>query len=65
VPCAAAGGGCALDDDTWLHVLRWSRADGEEQLMQQSADFDTITKIHDLRADGDDGVHGEIVHTSG
>ena len=20
-----------LDDDTWLHVLRWSRGDGEEQ----------------------------------
>ena len=54
-----------LDDDTWLHVLRWSRGDGEEQLMQRSAEFDAITKMHDLLADGDDGVRGAIVHTSG
>jgi len=54
-----------LDDDRWLHVLRWSCADGEEQLMQRSAEFDAITKLHDLLADGDDGVRGEIVRTSG
>ena len=54
-----------VDDDTWLHVLRWSDADGEEQLMRRSAEFDAIPKLHDLLADADEGVRGEIVNTSG
>jgi hypothetical protein len=54
-----------LDDDNWLHVLRWSVADGEEQLMQRSAEFDAIPKLHDLLADGDEGVRGEIINASG
>ena len=54
-----------LDEDDWLHVLRWSHPDGEEQLMQRSPEFDAIPKLHDLLADADEGVRGEIVNTSG
>jgi hypothetical protein len=54
-----------VDEDTWLHVLSWSAGDGEEQLMQRAAEFDAVARLHDLLADADAGVRGEIVQTSG
>jgi hypothetical protein len=53
-----------LDDDTWLDVLTWSRADGEQRLMQRAAEFDAVTKMHDLLSDVGEPLRGEIVHTS-
>jgi hypothetical protein len=55
-----------VDDGTWLHVLTWSHADGEQRLMDRAAEFDAVTKLHDLLADdaGEDPMRGEIVHTA-
>ena len=53
-----------LDDDTWLDVLTWSRADGEQQLMQRAAEFDAVTKMHELLVDVEEPLRGEIVHSS-
>ena len=54
-----------LDDDNWLHVLRWSHADGEQRLMRRGPEFGAITKMHDLLGDAAERVRGEIVNTSG
>jgi len=53
-----------LDDDTWLDVLTWSRADGEQRLMERAAEFDAVTKMHDLLVDVGEPLRGEIVHSS-
>jgi hypothetical protein len=53
-----------LDDGTWLDVLRWSRPDGEERLLRRAAEFDAITKMHDLLGEVEAPLRGEIVHTS-
>jgi len=53
-----------LDDDNWLDVLTWSGADGEGQLMQRAAEFDAVSKMHDLLVDADEPLRGEIVHSS-
>jgi hypothetical protein len=55
-----------LDDGTWLHVLTWSHGDGEQRLMDRAAEFDAVTKLHDLLADGagEEPMRGEIVHTA-
>jgi hypothetical protein len=53
-----------LDDDSWLDVLTWSGADGEDQLMQRASEFDAITKMHDLLVDVDESLRGEILHSS-
>jgi hypothetical protein len=53
-----------LDDTTWLDVLTWSRPDGEQRLMSRAAEFDAITKMHDLLVDVEEPLRGEIVHTS-
>ncbi len=53
-----------LEDGTWLDVLTWSRADGEQRLMERAAEFDAVTKMHDLLVDVDEPLRGEIVHTS-
>ena len=50
-----------LEDGTWLHVLRWSRADGEEQLMAHAAKFDAVEKMHALLEDAVQVGRGEIV----
>jgi hypothetical protein len=50
-----------LGDGTWFHVLRWSRPDGEEQLMRHAARFDAVEKLHALMADGEQVGRGEIV----
>jgi hypothetical protein len=33
-----------LDDGTWFHVLRWSRPDGDEQLMGHADQFDNVER---------------------
>jgi hypothetical protein len=53
-----------LDDTTWLDVLTWSRPDGEQRLLKRAAEFDAITKMHDLLVDVEAPLRGEIVHTS-
>jgi hypothetical protein len=53
-----------LDDGTWLDVLIWSRPDGEQRLMKRAAEFDAITKMHDLLMDVEAPLRGEIIHTS-
>jgi hypothetical protein len=53
-----------LDDGTWLDVLTWSRPDGEQRLMARTAEFDAVTKMHDLLADVEEPLRGEIIHTS-
>ena len=53
-----------LDDTTWLDVLTWSRPDGEQRLLQRAAEFDAITKMHDLLVEVEEPLRGEIVHTS-
>jgi hypothetical protein len=53
-----------LEDGTWLDVLTWSRPDGEQRLMERAAEFDAVTKMHDLLVDVEEPLRGEIVHTS-
>jgi hypothetical protein len=53
-----------LDDTTWLDVLTWSHPDGEQRLMEHAAEFDAVTKMHDLLIDVEEPLRGEIVHTS-
>jgi len=50
-----------LGDGTWFHVLRWSRPDGDEQLMRHAERFDAVEKMHALMADGEQIGRGEIV----
>jgi hypothetical protein len=52
-----------LDDTTWLDVLTWSGPDGEQRLMKRAAEFDAITRMHDLLVDVEEPLRGEIVHT--
>jgi hypothetical protein len=53
-----------LDDTTWLDVLTWSHPDGEQRLLERVAEFDAITKMHDLLAEVEEPLRGEIIHTS-
>jgi len=53
-----------LNDTTWLDVLTWSRPDGEQRLMERAAGFDAIARMHDLLADVEEPLRGEIVHTA-
>jgi hypothetical protein len=53
-----------LDDGTWLDVLTWSRPDGEQRLMERAAEFDAVTRMHDLLVDVEEPLRGEIIHTS-
>jgi hypothetical protein len=53
-----------LDDGAWLDVLTWSRPDGEQRLMARAAEFDAITKMHDLLVEVEEPLRGEILHTS-
>lgn len=50
-----------LGDGTWLDVLRWSTADGEERLMQHADRFDAVHQMHELLEDAQQVGRGEIV----
>jgi hypothetical protein len=54
-----------LDDGTWLHMLRWSRLDGEERLMRRANQFDAVHKMHALFEEAEQVGRGEIVNGSG
>ena len=53
-----------LTDGTWLDVLTWSRPDGEQRLLERAAEFDAITRMHDLLVDVEQPLRGEILHTA-
>lgn len=53
-----------LDDGTWLDVLAWSSPDGDQRLMERAAEFDAVTKMHDLLVDVQEPLRGEIVDPS-
>jgi hypothetical protein len=53
-----------LEDGTWLDVLRWSRADGEERLTAQADRFDAVRRMHQLFEDAKQVGRGEIVATA-
>lgn len=54
-----------LEDGTWLDVLRWSCADGEERLMRHADKFDAVLKMHELLGDATQVGRGEIVAPTG
>jgi hypothetical protein len=53
-----------LGDGTWLDVLTWSSADGEERLMARAEDFDALHAMHALLQDAEAIGRGEIVPAS-
>jgi hypothetical protein len=50
-----------LSDGTWLDVLTWSRADGEERLMARAEEFDALHTMHELLEDAEQVGRGEIM----
>jgi hypothetical protein len=50
-----------LGDGSWLHVLRWSAADGAERLMARAEEFDHVNTMHGYLSDDEHLGHGEIV----
>jgi hypothetical protein len=53
-----------LDDGTWLDVLTWGRPDGQQRPRARVAEFHAVTRMHDLLADVEEPLRGEIVPTS-
>lgn len=50
-----------LGDGTWLDVLTWSVADGEERLLARAEEFDALHAMHALLEDAEQVGRGEIV----
>lgn len=50
-----------LGDGTWLDVLTWSSADGEERLMARAEEFDALHAMHALLEDAEQMGRGEIM----
>ena len=50
-----------LGDGTWLDVLTWSCADGEERLMARAEEFDALHAMHELLEDAEQVGRGEIM----
>ena len=50
-----------LDDGSWLDVLTWSCADGEERLMARADEFDALHAMHELLQDAEQVGRGEIM----
>lgn len=53
-----------VGDGTWLHLLRWSAADGVERLMAKAGEFDLVHTMHGYLADAEEVGHGEVVNHS-
>jgi hypothetical protein len=49
------------DDGTWLDVLTWSAADGEEQLMARAEEFDALNRMHAFLENAEQVGRGEVV----
>jgi hypothetical protein len=50
-----------LGDGTWLDVLTWSSADGEERLMARAEEFDALHAMHAMLEDAEQVGRGEIM----
>jgi hypothetical protein len=50
-----------LGDGTWLDVLTWSVADGEERLMAKAEHFDAVSRMHGFLEDAEQIGRGEVV----
>ena len=50
-----------LGDGTWLDVLRWSVADGEERLMSRADEFDALHRMHSFLEDAEQVGRGAVV----
>ena len=46
---------------TWLDVLRWSVADGEERLMARADEFEALHTMHGFLEDAEQVGRGEVV----
>jgi hypothetical protein len=53
-----------LDDGTWLDVLTWACADGEERLIARAEEFDALHAMHELLEDAEQVGRGEIMATA-
>lgn len=51
-------------DGTWLDVLTWSVADGEERLMARADEFDALHRMHSFLDDAEPVGRGEVVLSS-
>ena len=50
-----------LGDGTWLDVLTWSSADGEQRLMARAEEFNALHAMHELLEDAEQLGRGEIM----
>ena len=50
-----------VGDGTWLDVLTWSMADGEERLMAKADEFDALNKMHGFLESAEQVGRGEVV----
>jgi hypothetical protein len=53
-----------VGDGTWLDVLTWSMADGEERLMAKADEFDALNRMHGFLEDAEQVGRGEVVLSS-
>lgn len=53
-----------LDDQTWLDVLVWSAADGEQQLMAVAGELPLLGRMHGLIGRVQSVETGELAHSS-
>ncbi|MGE0140641.1 MAG: hypothetical protein AB7R77_22785 [Ilumatobacteraceae bacterium] len=50
-----------VGDGTWLDVLTWSVADGEERLMANAGQFDALNRMHGYLEGAEPIGRGELV----
>lgn len=49
------------EDGTWLDLLTWGAADGEEQLMARAEELDGLNGMHSFMPDAERVGRGEVV----
>ena len=49
-----------VGDGTWLDVLTWSVADGEERLMAKADQFDALHRMHGYLGDAEQVGRGAV-----
>jgi hypothetical protein len=50
-----------VGDGTWLDVLTWSVADGEERVMARADEFDALNRMHGFLENAEPVGRGEVV----
>lgn len=50
-----------VGDGTWLDVLTWSVADGEERVMARAHEFDALNRMHGFLENAEPVGRGEVV----